>query len=488
MPDRRHLQDTATATRSPCEEDPMSELLTNHPHTAAVVLAAGRGTRFRSETSKVLHRAAGRSLLGHVLGALAPLGLERVLVVVAPDGADVEAEVAACDVLMPQAVTTVVQPEPRGTGDALDVALRALPDDVTRVLVLPGDTPLLRPETLAALLAVDPELPLGMLTTVLEDPSGYGRILRDEAGGLIGIVEDRDADARQREVREINAGMYVLDRATVQPLVAALGTDNVQGERYLTDVVAALVLAGGGAETVDVPEVEVAGVNDRVQLAAAGAVLRQRHLEHLMRSGVSVIDPATTYVDVDVTVGVEATLLPSTILEGATSIGAGSVIGPSSHLTGCTVGEGAVVHSTRADGAVIGAGVEVGPFAHLRPGTVLGEDAKVGAFVQTKNATIGARAKIPHLAYVGDADVGAGANVACGVVTVNYDGREKHRTTIGDGAFVGCGTMLVAPVSIGDGAFIGAGSTITDDVPAEALAIARSRQVTKEGRAAGRLG
>jgi len=466
----------------------MSEQLTRHPHTAAVVLAAGRGTRFRSETSKVLHRVAGRSLLGHVLGALSPLGLDAVLVVVAPDGADVEAEVATWDARMPQDVSTVVQPEPRGTGDALDVALDALPTGITRVLVLPGDTPLLRPATLAALLAVDHEVPLGMLTTVLDDPAGYGRVLRDADGRVVGIVEDRDADRTQREVREVNAGMYVLDRATVQPLVAALGSDNAQGERYLTDVVAALVASGSGAEAVDTPAAEVAGVNDRVQLAAAGAVLRQRHLEELMHTGVSVIDPAHTYVDVDVTVGLEATLLPGTILEGTTSVGAGAVIGPSSHLTDCTVGEGAVVHSTRAQRAVIGAGAEVGPFAHLRPGTVLGEDSKVGAFVQTKNVTVGARAKLPHLAYIGDAEVGAGANVACGVVTVNYDGRDKHRTIIGEGAFVGCGTMLVAPVTIGDGAFVGAGSTITDDVPDGALAIARARQVTKEGRAAGRLG
>jgi len=466
----------------------MSDQLTRHPHTAAVVLAAGRGTRFRSETSKVLHRAAGRSLLGHVLGALAPLGLDAVLVVVAPDGADVEAEVEVWDALMPQVVTTVVQPEQRGTGDALDVALAALPADITRVLVLPGDTPLLRPATLAALLAVDAERPLGMLTTVLDDPSGYGRVLRDPDGRVIGIIEDRDANATQRQVREINAGMYVLDRATVQPLVAALGSDNAQGERYLTDVVAALVASGGGAEVVDTPAAEVAGVNDRVQLAAAGAILRQRHLESLMRAGVSVVDPANTYVDVDVTIGIEATLLPGTILEGATTVGAGSVIGPSSHLTDCIVGEGAVVHSTRAEGAVIGSGTATGPFAHLRPGTVLGEDVRVGAFVQTKNATVGAGAKLPHLAYVGDAEVGAGANVACGVVTVNYDGREKHRTSIGAGAFIGCGAMLVAPVHIGDGAFVAAGSTITEDVPAEALAIARARQVTKEGRAAGRLG
>ena len=468
----------------------MSEQLTRHPNTAAIVLAAGRGTRFRSETSKVLHRVAGRSLLGHVMGALAPLGLDAVLVVVAPDGADVEAEVRTWDARMPQTVTTVVQPEQRGTGDALDVALAALPEDITRVLVLPGDTPLLLPETLAALLAVDPELPLGMLTTVLDDPTGYGRVMRDATGQVVGVVEDRDADRAQREVREVNAGMYVMDRATVRPLVAALGSDNTQGERYLTDVVAALAAwgNGAGAQAVLAPASEVAGVNDRLQLSEAAGLLRRRHLEQLMRAGVSVTDPAHTYVDVDVTVEPETALLPGTILEGATAIGTGAVIGPSTHLTDCTVGDGAVVHSTRGHGAAIGERVEVGPFAHLRPGTRLEADARVGAFVQTKNATVGAGAKIPHLAYVGDAEVGAGANVACGVVTVNYDGREKHRTTIGEGAFIGCGTMLVAPVTVGEGAFIGAGSTITDDVPPEALAIARARQVTKEGRAAGRLG
>jgi bifunctional UDP-N-acetylglucosamine pyrophosphorylase / glucosamine-1-phosphate N-acetyltransferase len=466
----------------------MTEQLTHHPGTAAVVLAAGRGTRFRSTTPKVLHLAAGRTLLGHVLGALAPLGLERVLVVVSPDGADVEAEVAAWDARMVQPISTVVQPEQRGTGDALDVALRALPDDVDRVLVLPGDTPLLRPETLAALLAVDPELPLGLLTTELDDPDGYGRVLRDADGAVVGIVEDRDADATQRRITEVNAGMYVLDRAVVQPLVAALRTDNAQGERYLTDVVAALAGSGSGSGAVAAPAAEVAGVNDRVQLAAAAAVLRRRHLDQLMRSGVSVVDPSNTYVDVDVTIGAETVLLPGTILEGATSIGSDAVVGPSSHLTDCTVGDRAIVHSTRADGAIIGEGADVGPFAHLRTGTRIEACARVGAFVQTKNATIGAGAKLPHLAYVGDADVGDGANVACGVVTVNYDGREKHRTSIGEGAFVGCGTMLVAPVTIGDRAFVGAGSTITDDVPAEALAIARARQVTKEGRAAGRLG
>lgn len=467
----------------------MTEQLTEHPDTAAVVLAAGRGTRFRSATPKVLHRVAGRSLLGHVLGAMAPLGLGRIVVVVGPDAGDVEAEVAAWADRLGRPVTTVVQEEQRGTGDALDVALAALPDEVSRVLVTPGDTPLLRPETLAALLAVGPEAPLVMMTADLDDPFGYGRVLRDSDGRVIEVVEERDADDEQRRIREINAGMYVLDRAVVAPLVAALGSDNAQGERYLTDVVGALAASGAGhGVPVLAPAEEMAGVNDRVQLADAAVVLRRRHLEGLMRAGVSVVDPAHTYVDVDVTVGAESVLLPGTILEGTTRIGARCTVGPSTHLTDCAVGDDAVVHSTRADAAELGDGVEVGPFAHLRPGTRLGAAARVGAFVQTKNADVGPGAKVPHLAYVGDAEVGAGANVACGVVTVNYDGREKHRTTVGAGAFVGCGTMLVAPVTVGERAFVGAGSTITDDVPAEALAIARARQVTKEGRAAGRLG
>jgi bifunctional UDP-N-acetylglucosamine pyrophosphorylase/glucosamine-1-phosphate N-acetyltransferase len=458
-----------------------------HDTTAAVVLAAGRGTRFRSALPKVLHRVAGRTLLGHVLAAAAGSGAGRILVVVGHGAAEVEAEVAAWAPRLGVPVATVLQADQRGTGDAVDVALAALPADVDRVLVVPGDTPLLTPATLAGLLDAGAGRALACLTAVLDDPTGYGRVLRDPAGGLRGMVEDRDATAEQRAVAEINAGMYVFDRAALAPLVAALGAENAQGERYLTDVVAPLAAAGDAVAHVADAD-EVAGVNDRAQLAAAGTHLHRRHLAALMRAGVGVVDPAHTYVDVDVDVAADALLLPGTILEGATRVGAGAVVGPNSHLTDCEVGEDAHVHSTRADGARIGAGVEVGPFAHLRPGTVLEAGARVGAFVQTKNSRIGAGAKVPHLAYVGDADVGAGANVACGVVTVNYDGRTKHRTVVGEGAFVGCGTMLVAPVEVGAGAYVAAGSTITDDVPPEALAIGRARQVVKEGRARGRLG
>ncbi len=458
-----------------------------HDTTAAVVLAAGRGTRFRSALPKVLHRAAGRTLLGHVLAAVGAAGVDRILVVVGPGPDGVADEVAALADRLPVPVTTVVQPEPRGTGDAVDVALAALPPEVARVMVVPGDTPLLTGPTLAGLLEAGAGRRMGLLVAVPEDAFGYGRVLRDADGTITGVVEERDATPEQRALREANVGMYVFDRAELTPVVAALGTDNAQGERYLTDVVGPLAAAGDAvAHVVDMAE--VAGVNDRAQLADAGVELRRRHLRALMRDGVGVVDPAHTYVDVDVAVAADATLLPGTILEGATRVAAGAVVGPNTHLTDCEVGEGAHVHSTRADRARIGADVEVGPFAHLRPGTVLEVGARVGAFVQTKNATVGAGAKVPHLAYVGDADVGAGANVACGVVTVNYDGREKHRTVVGEGAFVGCGTMLVAPVEVGPGAYVAAGSTITDDVPAEALAIGRARQVVKEGRARGRLG
>jgi bifunctional UDP-N-acetylglucosamine pyrophosphorylase/glucosamine-1-phosphate N-acetyltransferase len=457
------------------------------PVTAAVVLAAGKGTRFRSALPKVLHAATGRTLLGHVLGAIAPLEVDRILVVVGHGAHDVEAEVAHWRPRLDIPIDTVVQVEQHGTGDAFDVALQALPAEVERVLVVPGDTPLLRAGTLAALLETDPTFPMACLTTVLADPAGYGRIVRDGSGAMRAIVEDRDCTEAQRGIDEVNAGMYVFDRAVVTPLVAALERDNAQGERYLTDVIVRIAALPHGAATVLAESDEVAGVNDRIQLAAAAATLRRRHLEGLMRAGVSIVDPDHTYVDVDVTVGEDSVLLPGTILEGATSVGPGATIGPATHLSDCIVGSGAVVHSTRADGAHIGEGVEVGPFAHLRPGTVLDAGAKVGAFVQTKNAHIGADAKIPHLAYVGDAEVGVGANLACGTVTVNFDGRDKHRTVVEDGAFVGCGSMLIAPVTIGSGAYVAAGSTITDDVPSGSLAIARARQVVKEGRAEGRL-
>jgi acetyltransferase-like isoleucine patch superfamily enzyme len=328
----------------------------------------------------------------------------------------------------------------------------------------------------------------------LNIPLGRSSLTFDQEVVIIGDKPLVDIEQTRTEQR---VSQDAIEAAPVRQLQGVLNTQagvvlnpegvSIRGGRtyetaFIIDGVSATDPLAGTGFGIDL------GITTYFQLAEAASVLRRRHLERLMRDGVSVIDPAQTYVDVDVQVGVDTTLLPGTILEGTTRIGAGAVVGPSCHLTDCEIGDAAVVHSTRAEGAHVGAGVHVGPFAHLRPGTVLEAGARVGAFVQTKNSRVGAGAKVPHLAYVGDADVGAGANVACGVVTVNYDGREKHRTVIGEGAFVGCGTMLVAPVEVGAGAYVAAGSTITDDVPPEALAIGRARQVVKEGRARGRLG
>jgi bifunctional UDP-N-acetylglucosamine pyrophosphorylase/glucosamine-1-phosphate N-acetyltransferase len=343
---------------------------------AAVVLAAGRGTRFRSERPKVLHAAAGRTLLAHVLHALAPLDCQRLVVVVGHGADEVTAEVVACARALGRDIEVVVQPEQRGTGDAAAIALDALAasgPSVERVLVVPGDTPLVRASTFADLVAAAAGVDVAMLSANVLDPTGYGRILRDAAGAVVRIVEHRDADEHERTVDEINAGMYVADREALARALEGVGDHNDQGERYLTDAITALVDGGARVVAIAASADEVAGVNDRVQLADAGAVLRARHLDHLMREvGVTVIDPSTTYVDVDVSVGADTVLMPGTVLDGATTIGSGCTIGPNAHLTGCAVGEHVKVHSSRADGATIGDQVSVGPFTHLRPGTRLG--------------------------------------------------------------------------------------------------------------------
>jgi bifunctional UDP-N-acetylglucosamine pyrophosphorylase / glucosamine-1-phosphate N-acetyltransferase len=456
----------------------------HRPEVAAIVLAAGKGTRFRSELAKVLHRAAGRSLVGHVLEALRPLGFGQVIVVVGHQRDAVDEEVARVGL---PGTTTVVQEEQRGTGHAVQVALPALHDGIERVLVLPGDTPLLRPAALAALADAAEGRAAAMLTAELDDPTGYGRVVRDADGSVERIVEHRDANDVELAVREINAGMYLVDRPLLEDALGRIDDANDQGELYLTDVVGILTAEDREVAAVVADEDDVAGVNDRWQLAATAAVLRERHLTHLATEvGVTIDDPSTTHVDVTVTVAQDARLLPGTVLEGTTTVGERAVVGPHSHLTDTAVGADATVHSTRADGALIGAGAAVGPFTHLRPGTRLGVDTKAGAFVEVKNATFAEGAKAGHLAYVGDATIGERVNVGCGVVLVNYDGRDKHHTVVEADAFVGSGTMLVSPVTIGTGAYVAAGSTITDDVPPAALAIARARQVNKEGWAAER--
>ncbi|WP_236827739.1 MULTISPECIES: bifunctional UDP-N-acetylglucosamine diphosphorylase/glucosamine-1-phosphate N-acetyltransferase GlmU [unclassified Blastococcus] len=442
---------------------------------AVVVLAAGQGTRMRSSTPKVLHPLGGRSMLGHVLAAAAPLGAGRTVVVVGSGREQVASHLAE---IAPDALA-VVQEEQLGSGHAAGVALAAVPDLEGSVLVVNGDSPLLTSRTLTGLVAAHDAAGsvFTVLTAEVEDPTGLGRIVRDDRGAPRAIVEERDATDEQRALREVNAGVYVAHAATLRRVLAGLGTSNAQGEQYLTDALAPLVEGGAPTAAVraDDPD-DVLGCNDRVELAARRRTLNDRVLDALMRSGVTVVDPATTWVDVTASVGRDAVLEPGTHLRGATSVGDAAHVGPDTTLEDTVVGEGATVVRAHAVGARIGARVSVGPYAYLRPGTDLAAGAKVGTFVETKNAQVGEGAKIPHLSYVGDATIGRGTNIGAATVFVNYDGVAKHRTTIGEHARTGADNMFVAPVTVGDGAYTAAGSVITSDVPPGAMAVARAPQ------------
>jgi bifunctional UDP-N-acetylglucosamine pyrophosphorylase/glucosamine-1-phosphate N-acetyltransferase len=443
--------------------------------SAVVALAAGQGTRMRSATPKVLHEIGGRSMLGHVLAAAAPLGAGTTVVVVGAGRTAVEEHLRR---IAPEAVP-VEQREQRGSGHAAAVALAAVPEVEGPVLLVNGDVPLLRPGTLAGLVAhhVATGSALTVLTAEVADPTGLGRILRDPAGAVVAIVEERDATEEQRSLREINAGVYVGDAATLRRTLARIGSDNQQGEQYVTDVLALLAADGApvaGFRAED-PQ-EVLGCNDQRELAERRRMLNDRVLDDLMRSGVTVVDPRTTWVDVTAEIAPDAVLQPGTQVLGASTVAAGAVVGPDTTLLDTEVAEGASVVRAHCQLAVIGPEATVGPFSYLRAGTRLGRGAKVGAFVETKNAEVGEDSKVPHLSYVGDATIGRGANVGAATIFVNYDGVAKHRTTVGDHVRIGSDTMLVAPVTIGDGAYTAAGSVITSDVPPGAMAVSRAPQ------------
>ena len=449
--------------------------MTDARPAAVVVLAAGEGTRMRSATPKVLHALAGRTLLGHVVAAVRELQPDRLLVVVGHAREQVTAELARLD----PAATAVVQAEQNGTGHAVRVALQDLPDLAGTVVVVPGDAPLLTAATLRRL--VEEHQASGaattLLTAVVDDPTGYGRVLRDDSGRVLRVVEHRDADEATRAVREVGTSVYAFAAEPLREALARLQTDNAQGEEYLTDVVGLHRDAGLGLAAVLAPDAaETAGVNDRVQLAEAARLLRDRLLREHMRAGVAVLDPATTWVDADVVLEPDCTLRPGVQLHRGTVVRRGAVVGPDSTLTDCSVGEGASVVRTHAESAVIGARATVGPFSHLRPGTELAEGVKVGAYVEVKSSRIGPGSKVPHLAYVGDAVIGQRSNVGAGTIVVNYDGRAKHRTTVGDDVRIGSNNSLVAPIAVHDRAYTAAGSTITSDVPADALGVGRARQ------------
>jgi bifunctional UDP-N-acetylglucosamine pyrophosphorylase/glucosamine-1-phosphate N-acetyltransferase len=442
---------------------------------AVVVLAAGQGTRMRSATPKVLHTLGGRSLLGHVLAAAEPLDAGATVVVVGAGRQLVEDHLAQ---VLPGALP-VVQEEQRGSGHAAAVALDAVPDLEGPVLLVNGDAPLLRAATVAGLVECHRASGnvLTVLTAEVDDPTGLGRIVRDAEGRVRAIVEERDTTAEQRAIREINAGVYVGDASALRRMLARIGADNDQGEQYVTDVLGLLVAEGApvGGHVADDPD-DVLGCNDRRELAARRRTLNDRVLDELMRSGVTVVDPQTTWVDVTCSVAPDAVLEPGTQLRGGTTVATGAVVGPDTTLVDTAVGEGAGVVRSHCLGAEIGPAATVGPFSYLRPGTRLARGAKVGAFVETKNVEVGEDSKVPHLSYVGDATIGRGANVGAATVFVNYDGVAKHHTTVGDHVRIGSDTMLVAPVTVGDGAYTAAGSVITTDVPPGAMAVARARQ------------
>jgi bifunctional UDP-N-acetylglucosamine pyrophosphorylase/glucosamine-1-phosphate N-acetyltransferase len=382
-------------------------------------------------------------------------------------------------------VRTAVQAQQHGTGHAVCTALDALPARLSgTVLISYGDVPLLDTGTLAELIAAHHRAghAATVLSAVLEDPTGYGRILRESSGAVTGIVEHRDATTAQRAIQEINSGVFACDTAALREALSQLRPANSQGELYLTDVLGLLRASGlpVGAHPCPDPWL-VAGVNDRVQLAAVGAELNRRLVERWMRAGVTVVDPASVWLDTDVQLSPDVVLHPGVQLQAGTMVGPGATIGPASTLSGCIIGAGATVVRTHAIDAVVADGAQIGPFAYLRPGSRIGEQAKVGTFVETKNAELGPGAKVPHLSYVGDAMIGEGSNIGAASVFVNYDGVTKHRTTVGAHTRTGADNMFVAPVTIGDGAYTAAGSVITQDVPPGALAVARSRQRNIEG-------
>ena len=439
-----------------------------------VILAAGEGTRMKSSTPKVLHPIAGRTLVGHVLNAVDALAPKNVRVVVGAGREKVEAHIAE---IAPSAVT-VFQEKRGGTGHATQLALAGLNPSGT-ILVLAGDTPMLTGTSLAQLLAEHHAggYTASVMTAEHPDPTGYGRIIRGDDASLLRIVEERDADEIQREIIEVNSGVYAFDAAKLASAIGKLKNDNSQGELYLTDVIEILRNEGGRIAAVLIDDfIEILGVNDRVQLAESAALLRDRINEDLMKAGVTIVDPLTTWVDTTATIAPDVVLAPGTAIHGATTIASGAVIGPRTTLIDCTVAANAHVLESQCTEAVIGEGVNVGPYAYLRAGTKLLNGSKVGAYVEMKNATLGEGSKVPHLSYVGDAVIGEGTNIGAATIFVNYDGVEKHYSVVGDHVRIGSDSMLVAPVTIGDGAYTAAGSVITEDVPAGAIGVGRAKQ------------
>ncbi|NLL17818.1 MAG: bifunctional UDP-N-acetylglucosamine diphosphorylase/glucosamine-1-phosphate N-acetyltransferase GlmU [Clostridia bacterium] len=440
--------------------------------TAAVILAAGKGTRMYSEKPKVLHSVAGKPLVQHVLDEARTAGVHQLVLVIGHGGEEVKNTLG-------EELTYAWQKEQLGTGHAVMQAMGSLEPDVERVVVLSGDVPLLRGETIQQFLEhyAKSNAKAAVLTAYVDKPDGYGRIIRDSEEHVVKIVEHGDASPKELAIKEINSGTYCFDKKLLAKCLTELKPDNVQGEYYLTDVIHAI--RGQGMPVIAVPvedNREIMGINNRIQLAEAEAVFRDRVNKKLMLAGVTIVDPNTTYIDAQVEVGQDTVIYPFTILRGKTQIGKDCMVGPNVDITDTTVGSGVTIRQAVVEKAEIGNNCNIGPFSYLRPGTVLRDNVKVGDFVEIKKSLIGEGSKVPHHTYIGDAILGKSVNVGAGTITCNYDGKNKHQTVIEDGSFIGSNSNLVAPVKIGTNAYVAAGSTVIADVPEGSLAVARGRQ------------
>ena len=441
-----------------------------------ILLAAGEGTRMRSDVPKVLHTILGRTLIGHVLCATESLSASERVVVVGAKSEEVTAEVLRYD-----SRAKIAHQERRGgTGHAVRIALEQIDcaDDAT-VVVIAGDAPLITGQSLDRLVALceNEQVGAAVLTADVDDPHGYGRIIRDPENGILRIVEEKDADADEREVHEVNSSIYAFHAGALKRALADIKPNNAQSEEYLTDAIE--IIRASGKKVVPVVAddyFEILGVNNRIQLAEATAIMRDRINLHWMEAGVTLIDPPTTFIDVTVELESDVTIKPGCQIEGVSRIGRGALIGPDTRLFNCEVGSDAVITKSECDGATIARHAQVGPYSFLRPGAHLGEGAKVGSFVEVKNSSIGAGSKVPHLSYIGDATIGIESNIGAGTITANYDGVAKHQTVIGDHVRIGSDNILIAPVEVGDGAYTAAGSAITENVPPGAMGVGRGQQ------------
>ena len=442
----------------------------------AVILAAGQGTRMKSKLYKVLHPVCGKPMVQHVVDQISKLNIEQIVTVTGHGADKVKAQLG-------NQSEYVLQEEQLGTAHAVMQTKELLSGKQGTTLVICGDTPLIKAETMEALLQyhIEKKAMVTVLTAQTSDPTGYGRIVRNELGFVERIVEHKDASEEERMITEINTGTYCFDNQALFDALELVNNNNIQGEYYLPDVLEILKSKGeivSAYKTADFAE--TLGVNDRVALAEAEQTMKQRINKQHMQNGVTIIDPATTYIGADVEIGADTVILPGTMILGKTVIGSDCQIGPNSEIKDCQIGNATVIRQSVSEDSIIGTHVKIGPFAHIRPKSDIHDDVKIGNFVEIKKAVFGKGSKASHLSYIGDAEVGSDVNIGCGAITVNYDGKNKFLTKIEDGVFIGCNSNLISPVTIGEGAYVAAGSTITEDVPGDALALGRARQVNKE--------